>query len=319
MRIFIKSNKEKGQIAPFLIAVIVILLTAMMVTVNLGKISMTKTHTSNAADAGALAGASTMANGLNAIADISDQMLADYLIAVAILGSCKLQCSKAWTTYGAHVASQLALWGYANSVAGDTLEEAEVMAKQMAFSNAGIDETKPRDDNESYEEWLQRKSRFEDWMDKNKYEDEDTYKWSDSDFKYGQESRSESELSNEVTVDVVVPKAGLIKPLPGPIAVLGWNPCPPDGSPKCCCKCWCMAGISTTAGLWEVPWADKEIMVTVTRVEPSVNLGLWRMRYSGSSGGGIRSRSWAQAYGGTILPPHTSDTDYYDSRLTHAD
>ena len=85
--IWFRRNRRKGQIAPFLIAVIVILLIALMVTVNLGKISLTRTATSNAADAGALAGASTMANGLNAIKDMSAGMLADYLSTQIVLAT----------------------------------------------------------------------------------------------------------------------------------------------------------------------------------------------------------------------------------------
>lgn len=45
----------KSQIAVFLIVAIVVLLTATMVTVNIGKIALTKTRTGNASDAGCLA------------------------------------------------------------------------------------------------------------------------------------------------------------------------------------------------------------------------------------------------------------------------
>ena len=43
--IWFRRDRRKGQIAPFLIAVIVILLIALMVTVNLGKISLTTVKT----------------------------------------------------------------------------------------------------------------------------------------------------------------------------------------------------------------------------------------------------------------------------------
>lgn len=60
-----KMQGNKGQMMPVFILVLVILLIMAMVTVNLGKISLMKTDTSNAADAGALAGGSTMANYFN--------------------------------------------------------------------------------------------------------------------------------------------------------------------------------------------------------------------------------------------------------------
>jgi len=76
-RIFYKKN---GQIAPFMLAVIAILIMAVMVTVNIGKISLTKTHSANAADAGSLAGASVMANIFNMLADANSQMITKYEI-----------------------------------------------------------------------------------------------------------------------------------------------------------------------------------------------------------------------------------------------
>src|SRR3989338_120988 len=119
---WMRPYNRKGQLAPFMIAVIVILLIAIMVTVNLGKISLTKTNTANAADAGALAGASTMANGLNAIGDISDEMLADFIAAQAvIIATCvsaaillKVNgCTMALVIYAVHLVSGIALYAYA--------------------------------------------------------------------------------------------------------------------------------------------------------------------------------------------------------------
>src|SRR3989338_8254178 len=104
---------RRGQIAPLLIAIIVILLIAIMVTVNIGKLSLLKTSVSNAADAGALAGASAMATGLSHgmgnIGFYSDSMLADFASTQAVLGNpCFLSCTMAWVTYGTHFASQWA-------------------------------------------------------------------------------------------------------------------------------------------------------------------------------------------------------------------
>lgn len=87
MGIFIPFHKikrdEKGQVAPFLILLIAVVITAMMVVFNVGKISMNKVNTENSADAGALAGSSMLASGENAIADQNAWMIASYLSAVA--------------------------------------------------------------------------------------------------------------------------------------------------------------------------------------------------------------------------------------------
>ena len=295
-------NKKKGQIAPFMIAVIVILLITLMVTVNLGKISLTKTDTANAADAGALAGASTMANGLNAIGDISDGMLADFIAAQAALAMCPT-CWKAWVTYGAHVASQFALYAYAWKAARDTLKEAKKASLQLAFSNVGIDEAKPRQGNETYEEWLKRKSNFEQWMEGDGYES-GLYSWQDTQ-KYGQTA---SAGTNSVTVTSSPPSWSVI-PLPGIIWFLGTihkHHCI-----VCCCFCYC-GPLPTLWGIAAVTGATEPIRLRVTRVEPDINLGLWGMRYRKAGESGITSTSGGHAYGGSVLP-FGSD---YDSELT---
>lgn len=61
----LKNNK--GQLAPVFLALISILLIMAFVTINLGKVALVKTQSSNGADAGALAAGSTMANLYNFI------------------------------------------------------------------------------------------------------------------------------------------------------------------------------------------------------------------------------------------------------------
>lgn len=56
---------KKGQLAPFFIAVILIIIIAALITVNIGEISRSKTYSSNATDASALAAASILAHAFN--------------------------------------------------------------------------------------------------------------------------------------------------------------------------------------------------------------------------------------------------------------
>jgi hypothetical protein len=79
MYIFWEENTNcyhKGQLAPFFIAILTILIIGIMVTVNIGKIAQIKTHTSNSADAGALAGASMMGTTFNFLGAHSSLMYA---------------------------------------------------------------------------------------------------------------------------------------------------------------------------------------------------------------------------------------------------
>ncbi|MCF7888189.1 MAG: hypothetical protein K9L76_02805 [Candidatus Omnitrophica bacterium] len=82
MYIFLEENTNayhKAQLTPFFIAILTILIIGIMVTVNIGKVSQIKTHTSNSADAGALAAASVMSSTFNALGAYSSYMYVLYL------------------------------------------------------------------------------------------------------------------------------------------------------------------------------------------------------------------------------------------------
>ncbi|MDD5431579.1 MAG: pilus assembly protein TadG-related protein [Candidatus Omnitrophica bacterium] len=73
-----RLNYEKGQMMPVFILVLVVIITMALVTVNISKIGLIKTDSSNAADAGALAGGAAMANTFNSIAYANSEMKAAY-------------------------------------------------------------------------------------------------------------------------------------------------------------------------------------------------------------------------------------------------
>ncbi|MCF7892895.1 MAG: hypothetical protein K9L77_01870 [Candidatus Omnitrophica bacterium] len=82
MYVYLEENRNayhKGQLTPFFIAVLTILIIGIMVTVNIGKVAKIKTHTSNSADAGALAAASAMASTFNALGAYASYMYILYL------------------------------------------------------------------------------------------------------------------------------------------------------------------------------------------------------------------------------------------------
>lgn len=81
-----KLRHKKGQLVPIFIVVLTVLLIMAMITVNLAKISSIKTDSSNAADAGALAGGSVMAGLFNAQAVANSQLIAEYQMFVAEMG-----------------------------------------------------------------------------------------------------------------------------------------------------------------------------------------------------------------------------------------
>lgn len=197
----------KSQIAVFLIVAIVVLLTATMVTVNIGKIALTKTRTGNASDAGCIAGCSIHSITLNVIAWQNTKMFQEYLAELAIFAVPKTICQEPkwraeWAIWDA---AQAAWYGYIwDQIGSPGYQAAEDTAKQFAYSNSGIDEAKVRLPLEPYLVWLQRKSNFEEWMDDEEYKNHGSYSWTDT----------QGGL-NKVEVDVDAPHFPGLIPEPG--------------------------------------------------------------------------------------------------------
>lgn len=386
--------RKRGQIASFMIAVIVILLIGLMVTVNLGKVAMNKTHASNAADAGALAGSSGYNSTLNNLAYQNWLMITAYLTEeITFLWPMSI-CSETlrfveWNIYWVAATTDFYL---ALQAGEDGYKAARNSARQLALVNSGIDQPKAgRETGESYNDWLIKKSEFEEKMDDKFYEKNDSstiyYNWTDR-VKYGQTGSSGGD--NQVKVDVNGPDfpglwwqsmvlVGLFKD--------GWFPaCEPECGLLCescilcsielgayyacltaigatavpviipfteeagplCVPCgggyfevsvtggtvhgdpmaWIMpsatgcGGVAWNTIIYTVPIAyianikddDPEIEVTVTKKEPRINLGLWRMNYDdpNQAGQGITSSAKAKTSGGRV---GVSPKQSYDSHL----
>ena len=73
---FKKGNNLSGQIIPFLLIVLVILLIAALTTIKIGNVAVRKTCSANSADAGSLAAASVLAAAFNNV------MLTNYEVAI---------------------------------------------------------------------------------------------------------------------------------------------------------------------------------------------------------------------------------------------
>ncbi len=219
---------SRGQVAPFMIAIIVVLIMAIMVTVNIGKVSLTKTRTANAADAGALACSTMHANTLNTLADINTQMIAEYL-ATQVMFLIPINMCSEWTryiSYLAFVAAQTAQFILAWQAGDEGYDDAESAAKQLAFMNAGIDEAKARLTGESYQAYLLRDSAFGQWMDSKGY-DSGLYSWTD---KQGD--------SNSFRVDVNAPSFPGLIPMPGVLVGLFRDVVPPSAWCLCYASSW---------------------------------------------------------------------------------
>ncbi len=137
---------EKGQIFPFAVALIVIMLIFAMLTVNIGQISMFKTDTSNAADAAALAGASVLSGTLLGFGLKSDMMAGFMVVSVVaiIIDLVRvIGAPAAIATYIAYFISELTDYFQALWDGQMAWSNAKKTAISYAYQNAGVDEPRP--------------------------------------------------------------------------------------------------------------------------------------------------------------------------------
>lgn len=150
-----RTRYESGQVFPFLIAIICIVIIMAMITVNLGQIALFRTDVSNSADAGALAGASVMSGQLLSYGITSDMMAGQNLIkcAAIVLAFIVMQFGTALPVAIAILVTMLSsnvtalMKAYTDSQMAWT--NARKTALQYAFSNAPVDEPRV-----TYEEFL---------------------------------------------------------------------------------------------------------------------------------------------------------------------
>jgi hypothetical protein len=245
---------KKGQVAPFLISIIVILLIATMALVNIGKVGTYRVNTSNAADAGAVAGVSMIASTQNAIADAN---AGDGLFNIGMLQGISLM--DAYTMllglffiplplqtesvkYNVYLGYSVSLFtNYLNLLymGYRGMQNAKAQAHQLAFSNAQVEEVT---NVETTGPGVYRpvKSNFEQWIENQDLEgDSFTYSWRQYSFQPQQGQQVQEAAANWVRSDVQPPSENSLLPIPMPAAPLVntywlWiPPCTIDGCGAC--------------------------------------------------------------------------------------
>lgn len=125
MYIYLEENRNayhKGQLTPFFIAILTILIIAIFVVINIGKIGMDRTYVSNTVDAGALAGASVMAGLYTSLAETKESMI------------------KSWETWlsFSYLSSMAQLWSYFMTIKKLIKEAQEQGRFAIIFMGYGI-------------------------------------------------------------------------------------------------------------------------------------------------------------------------------------
>jgi hypothetical protein len=138
-----RPERCRGQIAvAFLVIIALILLVAAM-TMNLGEVARLRTSTANAADAGALAGASWVASGENEVAKIAEAMWVNVLIVQAVFAVwfCWEMCWLPLLIYALlWLVNGVWLKGAADAVLHAAWDNAHAAALFTAIQNATIDD-----------------------------------------------------------------------------------------------------------------------------------------------------------------------------------
>jgi hypothetical protein len=153
-----KTRYDKGQVFPYLIAVMAVVLIMILITINLGQLGSFKTEVSNAADAGALAGASVLSGGLLGFGLKSDAQFGEgFVVGILglvfiILGIVEAIGSLGISTRFLQVGAAIFLTYYVRAffetirINGEGVinwKNAKLTALQYAFNNVNVDEPRP--------------------------------------------------------------------------------------------------------------------------------------------------------------------------------
>lgn len=139
----LRTGSRRGQMAVIFIVLMVVVIVLASMTMNLGQVAQLKTATANAADAGALAGASWVASGTNEVALISRGMSINVWITqlLYVIPFCWEECDNVASFYLALLIANVYLKEAADDVMHAAWDNAHAAALFTAIQNAPIDAT----------------------------------------------------------------------------------------------------------------------------------------------------------------------------------
>ncbi len=136
-----RGQRRHGQVAVAFIVFMALLLMLASMTMNLGQAAQLKTETANAADSGALAGASWVASGTNEMVFVARGMSINAMITELIFAIpfCLESCPRALSIWAALVMANNYLLSTANKLSHGAWDTAHAAALMTAISNAPVD------------------------------------------------------------------------------------------------------------------------------------------------------------------------------------
>jgi hypothetical protein len=144
IRMLRRKAHHRGQIAVMFVVFMALILLLVAATMNLGEVALLKTGTANAADAGALAGASWVASGTNELAKIAQGMWIN-VYAVQAIFTIPFCWDACWVPAVIYAILAMVNYGILKASAADPVikaawENAKAAALFTALQNAEIDD-----------------------------------------------------------------------------------------------------------------------------------------------------------------------------------
>jgi len=204
------KSGRRGQIAAFLIFIIVIILVAAIALIEMSRVNQSKLNTANAADAGALAGASQLASTANMIAKMNENMYLAWLglflggLVYNLLwpGDVRWDLPKFFALYLVTCTFNILAYCGLLLAGKDAFFTARSNAHSYAFNNAGISQATQRRINapvkQEFTKWLDSRT------DDGDLEEEEslTYRWHEYTFQPEEGKQKIEGEENSVTSQV---------------------------------------------------------------------------------------------------------------------
>ena len=205
-------KSKRGQIFPFLVLILVILIIATMAYVNVSQVDTHKIDTMNAADAAALAGAGELAQCANTIANINVKLLKPNFWIHFWTGSFRpcvsgVPTSRLYQWYSL-ATGQLTMYLDSCLSAYKAVQSSAAVAHTTAFGGMGIEEAEKREGSPT---GPRAKSNFSQWMDDQRFYDDRNlnpteleYKWWPYQYDFEQKKQIQPDFGNDARAEKIL-------------------------------------------------------------------------------------------------------------------
>lgn len=300
-------RNRRGQVFPFFVLILVVVIIATMAYVNLSQVDTHKLDTMNAADAAALAGAATMAQAANAIADINVNYLkptfwAQFWTGIYRPGWTGVPTSRLWQWFS--FASMQLLTYLDCCLSGYKAVQSSAAIAHTTALGSLIEEAQMRQGSAT---GPREKSRFSIWLDNQRFFDNRdqnptnfAYTWFPYQYDFDQDRQVQPDLGNyaraeEAATGVKKPDENsleLVPMPPMPQFTIYWGPCW-----DCSYGVWCNTNLIVPP-IFEIWWNQGAAKIAMALVLATT---VYNALHDDKAPPGMQ-RVWVSLVAATIVP-----------------